>query len=378
MLQTYRVEADATNIKCDVKDFEPSLKLKCKKDGDDYFPLKGPKGDQKGDHIELSRFLGGSCHGDVFETLHEDPDKATQVVWVKIPKQEIVNCPFRVPDDGTKQFLVLKCQCLFVNPGSSVVPVGQAFIISVDVLEITDMVAFDFTLLYDSTQLTTSQADVGLAGTLFDDLPHTVLARDVSDSLGRIRIAATLLGTTVSVGRNESKPLAFVTFRVDAEGTSALDLTDDTLVSLVGGVAQSVSHFTGDGMVQTPPSPSVFFKSWGVKSSDQVLKLSSFERSTELQSRLLNNGTVDGYAQVVYVAVNSGGLRIGLLTACTLVTAQNGTNNIAAEMSATLIVDPIPDTWFAFAILRVGSMPDCSDARPREVRTIVSPFIVIP
>lgn len=251
------------------------------------------------------------------------------------------------------------------------------FDIFVDIADVTDLVGYDVTVSYDEAQLDLLTSHV--SGALLDPDNGDTLLLANTRLPGSVRVAATLLGLSIDVGSSGGL-LIVMRFRAILLGESAIALGPTTVVvAAMGGGVMSIPHSTQSGIVRVGTSGTgVFFKSWGVKSSDQVLRLSIFERTTELQARLKNNGTADMYAVVVFTAVNSGGLRIGLPTLCTLVPHQNGANNIAAEVSAVLRVDPVPTTWVATAVLRVGSMADCSDTRPVEVKTIVTPFVVVP
>lgn len=112
---------------------------------------------------------------------------------------------------------------LALSPRNTTAAVNSVFSLGVEVQNVTELVAYDFVMTYDTNLL--DGVAVDFTETVAESHRSFVLRANVSDSEGRVRIAVILLNTSFT----GTGLLARITMRAIGSGTSVLQLTNSTL-----------------------------------------------------------------------------------------------------------------------------------------------------
>lgn len=277
-----------------------------------------------------------------------------------------------------------------IDPSTVDTSPGAQFTVSAMVSNVQNFQAYDITVTYESAHIQLlSGAAERLAGSVFDG-HNTFLVDNSAPVVGSVRVAITLLEPPISVA--SSAALVFLRFKTLLAGSSPIDIPGVIIAVMVNGEAVAAPVTVSPGRVNAPAGRSgIFFKSFGLKSSDQVLKLSLGQRTTFITARLSNNGTTDGFAQFIVRLVSRTGIVLSIRSPCVKVPAQvmpdgSISDRIAAEVAARFKADPQPDSFAGVGVLTTSATatlnPDGSckaliKGTATEVRAMVEPFIVI-
>jgi parallel beta-helix repeat protein len=138
--------------------------------------------------------------------------------------------------ESTSFFETIVC----VDPSTNDVSVGNAFVISVSLADYIWLQNFEFYLGYNTTILD------GL-NVLVPPPYEAPVGPQINDTEGYVHVIAVHEGPIPSsASESESFPLASITFKATAVGSSILDLYDTLLF---GGLGTDINHTTVDGSV---------------------------------------------------------------------------------------------------------------------------------
>ncbi len=127
-----------------------------------------------------------------------------------------------------------------INPINSYVTVNKTLSVDVDVSDVTNLTAWQFTVHFNTTLL--SCTDV-VEGPFLKTAGSTFYGKTIDNSLGTVLAYSTLLGSTYVSG---SGVLATITFTALAVGDSSLHLSD-TKLGDQNIPPQPITHTTNDG-----------------------------------------------------------------------------------------------------------------------------------
>ena len=237
---------------------------------------------------------------------------------------------------------------LQVSPASiGGIPGGPPSTVSVQVANVTNIVAYDVTLSWDPSKL----ACVGVSdtGTIFSGLPHAGLV--LTCGLGFARAAETLLGGSVNVTGSSSAPLLFVTLAFTGFTTQAgtpLTIGDDTLVD---SALNSIPHTNVNGIAKTPPQAQADLVHFKARPDFHHLSISARGNVNTLFADVAEtSGLHQAYVEVIFTVVSSGGDVSTAVTPVTLLAA--GQESV---LSATWTApSTLPFRYFVVAQLQVG------------------------
>ncbi len=196
---------------------------------------------------------------------------------------------------------------------------GNTIMVSVMVSDVTDLVAYDVELDYDTAALSATNCALGDflpppappgtepgTGTVFEGMPRFYASTECNDATGVIRSAVTLLGgATKDVFGPEL--VMIITFVVDNTVDTPLTINADSqLVALVGGAASLIGYEKSDGSFLAPPQAQLHRWDASVSPSDRQKFLARGETMLTLVGtvRMTNKATRGGYAFVVFDIVD--------------------------------------------------------------------------
>ena len=203
---------------------------------------------------------------------------------------------------------------LFVDPGLVSGDIGQTFDIYVMMSDVSNLLAYDVTLEYNTAALSYVNVDFDDGAcpygvcTVFVGMSHFSIVESANDATGTIRTAQTLLGgITKNVGAPE--PVLIVTFSVDNSLDSFFDITNDQIVVKVGPSPAFLPHDTVDGEFLSPPVVAMHRWDVSVAPSDRQRFLSRGELSVTLVGtmRMHNLATRGGYGFIIFDIVDPTG-----------------------------------------------------------------------
>lgn len=138
--------------------------------------------------------------------------------------------------------LAAESTAVYVDPSMSEAKVGEAFVVSVDISDVTDLRAWEFRLSWDPSILDILSVTEGSflkeqspLGTFFISL--------LDQTEGYVQVACISLGLVP--GANGSGTLATVAFWGESVGETILGLSDTTLIN---SEAEHIAHETIDGL----------------------------------------------------------------------------------------------------------------------------------
>ncbi|MDI6904741.1 MAG: cohesin domain-containing protein [Candidatus Bathyarchaeia archaeon] len=134
---------------------------------------------------------------------------------------------------------------VYVLPSTSIVAVGQTFIVEIKIYEVSDLYGWEFRLRWNPNLL--DVVDV-TEGNFLKQGGDTFFAKKANNTAGNILVDCTLLGNVPGVSGNGT--LATVEFYAEVQGESILDLYETTLIS---SLEQPITHTANDGNVSTEP-----------------------------------------------------------------------------------------------------------------------------
>jgi len=234
---------------------------------------------------------------------------------------------------------------LQVSPASILgIPGGPSSTASVEVANVTNLVAYDVTLSWNPSIL--SCVSVSDSGTIFSSLPHAGLV--LTCGIGFARAAETLLGGSVNVTGSSSAPLLFVTLAFIGFGQTPLTIGDDTLVD---SSLNSITHTDVNGLAKTPPPAQADLVHFKARPDFHHLSISARGNVNTLFADVAETSrTSQAYVQVVFTVVSSGGDVSTAVTPVTLLAAgQESTLQASWTAPSTL-----PFRYFVVAQLQVG------------------------
>jgi hypothetical protein len=229
------------------------------------------------------------------------------------------------------------------------------FTVSINASNIQNLIAFDLTIQYDTTVL--KATNLTLTGGLFDPLPHFILKQEIIPTAGTVRVAETLLATSVNV---TSAKLFLANFKMNTAGRSALHFQNSQVVTLVNGAVTSIPFTALDGQVTSPPS--VVLVKTGATVAHHHLSISHYGPTQTLIGLVANEGTNPAYAKIHFTVISSSGNTTFADTSVILVAP-----GATVEMDAFWTTQASPDSYAGVATL-IRS-PDNSTFVPGESAT---------
>jgi hypothetical protein len=127
-----------------------------------------------------------------------------------------------------------------INPANSYVTVNKTLSVDVDVSDVTNLTAWQFTVHFDNTILNCTDV---VEGPFLKSAGTTFYGKTIDNSAGTVLAYSTLLGSTYVSG---SGVLATITFKALAVGDSSLHLSD-TKLGDQNIPPQPITHTTNDG-----------------------------------------------------------------------------------------------------------------------------------
>jgi hypothetical protein len=234
---------------------------------------------------------------------------------------------------------------LAVSPTSIMgVPGGSSSTVSIQISNVTNLVAYDVILSWSPSILTcTSLTD---AGTIFSSLPHQTILLECG--FGFARIATTLLGTTVSVPAGSSLPILFVTFAFVGFGMSSLIINSDTLVD---NTASNIPHTDTNGVASTPPPAQASLLHWKARPDIKHLSISTRGTVDTLFADVAEtSGVHQAFVRVIFRVISAAGDVSSASTSITLL-APGQEAIISGVFTAP---STLPLRYFVFATLQVS------------------------
>lgn len=137
-----------------------------------------------------------------------------------------------------------------VQPPSLTVPPGTNFSVDVVVDEVSNLGAYEFTLVFDPNTIALRGAS---NGAFLGSTGRTVSCEDPIPGVGSVRLVCRTLGP-LPAGPSGSGVLATVRFLALAEGSSPLDL-QDSILSDIAGSSIPVTEQDGTATVSSGPTP---------------------------------------------------------------------------------------------------------------------------
>jgi len=155
--------------------------------------------------------------------------------------------PLKLTPSKDGSFKNLKGAKLYVNPKEIVNPLLKPpKIFSVDIVidDVEDLYGYEFKLSYNTNMLTC----IGLAIHPILNEHNFTTNMMVNDDTGQIWVKVKYYSPAIPITTYTPESLVTLTFKVDAIGSSVLDLYDTKLVDPTGGI---IPHEVTDGYVQT-------------------------------------------------------------------------------------------------------------------------------
>jgi hypothetical protein len=130
---------------------------------------------------------------------------------------------------------------VYVHPSSTVVLVGDTFVVEIRISDVSDLYGWEFKLSWDPNLL---EAENVTEGEFLKRGGPTFFVEKINNTEGNMLVYCTLLGDVSGVSGDGT--LASVTFYAEKKGSSVLDLSDTVLID---SSEQSILHTINDGSV---------------------------------------------------------------------------------------------------------------------------------